>query len=1004
MRGLGRRRLRGGFGASRLVLALAIAACAAPHATTEAPTLAPSPLAELARQPSPITMTADDGTPLPLRRLAVRAQLDELLAFTELDMVFANPEGRPLEAALALTLPADVRVTRFAVFEDGEWHDAEVVPRRAAYDELIAGDRSPALAAAAVVGDRLRARGLRIRPGATRIVVSYVEHLGGRERPYRLPLVGLPRLDELDIRLIGRDLLTQGAGEFRRLADGQQLFLRHEEKVQPNADFTAQIGGPRIRGLRHENMVVARVSPVPHDHADPLADMTLLFDTSASRALDFERQVDRLGALVKSMRAWSHEDIKIRVLCFDQAVASIYEGPISGFGDEALAAVRRRGSLGASNLVEALRYVGARRGGYERLVMITDGVVTSGAGSLEALRAEVGRLAEIGIRRVDAIGVGAISQPRLLEGLTRSLLPNDGLVLRGDLSPEVLVRKLAHQVHSGLELKVPGSEWVYPSRLDGIQADDTVLVFADLADDSVGDSLRVLVEGPHAPPPQEIAVAPATSVSLLEHAWSAAYVGWMSEQARLCEAEPSDLCGIWRRKIGEVSTRRRILNESTALAMLGKVDDYRRFGLEGGEPPAVLAFGQGGVESRPREPSDRGAGARALLAEPVLDPIVSERRAVSRPRAAEPWAPAAAEARAPRTTPAAAERRPSMNDPQGRPPRRWPSGGESPAPVNKPEVGPRWRPDDAWDGLYLAIMETLRRGVDAEALRLARGWRADEPADVNALLALGEAYEATGRAEEAARAYGSILDLYPTRPEMQRLAGERLERLGESTRHLVLDSYGRAIRRQPDSPSAHRLLGYALLRAGYHREAFETLVAGLAWARASRDGDAIAAALDDDVGLAAAAWARARPEEREYIDAALAIQGVEMARAPSLRFVLTWDTNLSDVDLHVRDGDGNPAYHSQPELKTGGRLYGDVKSGLGLEVFAIDGVAAAYPYNLKIFYPLAVDDPLGYGMGKVEVVEHDGAGRLAFDERPFVIQRDHGKLDLGVVSGPLPLR
>ena len=980
--------------------ALAFVGCASAEIRPEVAPAPPAVAPAVVEGPAPIVMTAEDGTPLPLRRLGVRGQVDELLAFTELDMVFANGEGRALEAGLTITLPAGAQVARFAVFEGGDWQEAEVVPRRGAYNELIAGDRTPALAAAAVVGDRLRARGLRIRPGTTRIVVAYVEHLGGRGRPYRVPLAGLPRLDELDVRVIGRDFMARGTGEIRRLPDGRQLYLRHEDGVRPTGDLSVQIGGARALGLRHDAMVVARVSPVPHDHADPLANLTILFDTSASQAIDFERHVDRLGALIEVMRGWSHEDLAVRVLAFDQGVAPIYEGPISGFDDAALAVIRRRGPLGASNLMEALRYVASRRGPAERLLLLSDGVVTSGAGGVEALRSEVVRLGKGGVRRVDAIALGGITQPRLLEALTRAGLPGDGLVLRGDLPPEVIVRKLAHEVHSGLEVKVPGSEWVFPSRIDAVQADDSVLVFAELQGDSEG-SLRVAIEGPHAAGAQEIAVAPASAESLLEHAWSAAYVGWMGEQERRCEAEGSDLCAIWRRRIAEVSTRRRILNESTALALLGRPEDYRRFGLDGAAPPAILAFDSDGVERRRRgQVAAAGGSARALLAEPMLDPIGGERRGPARVTIAEPWAPAA-EAGALRSG-AGGPRRPSAEEAAQERAASWRPGSAGAGAASKPEVGPRWRLEDAYDGLLLAIMETLRRGVSAEALRLARLWRADEPAEIRALIALGEAYEATGRADEAARAYGSILDLYPTRPEMQRLAGERLERLGDATRHLVLDSYGRAIRRQPDSPSVHRLLGFALLRAGYHRQAFDTLAAGLAWARSRPEGEVIAAALADDLGLIAAAWLRERPSEGGAILAALAAQEVELATRPSLRFVLTWDTNLSDVDLHVRDGEGNPAFHKQPALASGGRLYGDVKSGLGLEVFAIDGAASAYPYSIKVFYPLAVDDPLGYGMGKVEVIEHDGQGRLLFDERPFVVQR--GKLDLGVVAGPLAAR
>jgi hypothetical protein len=41
---------------------------------------------------------------------------------------------------------------------------------------------------------------------------------------------------------------------------------------------------------------------------------------------------------------------------------------------------------------------------------------------------------------------------------------------------------------------------------------------------------------------------------------------------------------------------------------------------------------------------------------------------------------------------------------------------------------------------------------------------------------------------------------------------------------------------------------------------------------------------------------------------------------------------------------------------------------------------------------------MGYGMGKLEVIEHDGKGGLTFDERPFVVMVDHAFVELGTVK------
>src|SRR5207248_10848896 len=56
--------------------------------------------------------------------------------------------------------------------------------------------------------------------------------------------------------------------------------------------------------------------------------------------------------------------------------------------------------------------------------------------------------------------------------------------------------------------------------------------------------------------------------------------------------------------------------------------------------------------------------------------------------------------------------------------------------------------------------------------------------------------------------------------------------------------------------------------------------------------------------------------------------------------------------------------------------------------FAIDGAPTAYPYALSV--TSYNQGPTGYGLGQVQIVEHDGAGQLRFDDRPFVLLETRG--------------
>jgi len=117
-----------------------------------------------------------------------------------------------------------------------------------------------------------------------------------------------------------------------------------------------------------------------------------------------------------------------------------------------------------------------------------------------------------------------------------------------------------------------------------------------------------------------------------------------------------------------------------------------------------------------------------------------------------------------------------------------------------------------------------------------------------------------------------------------------------------------------------------------------------------------------------------------------------------MRFILNWETDANDVDFHIHDARGGHAFYSAPHLPSGGDLYADVTTGYGPECFTIRGPAAgrAAPYQLQAHYYSR--GPMGYGMGKLQIIDHDGRGNLRFDERPFVIMQDGAFVDLGPVA------
>jgi hypothetical protein len=283
-----------------------------------------------------------------------------------------------------------------------------------------------------------------------------------------------------------------------------------------------------------------------------------------------------------------------------------------------------------------------------------------------------------------------------------------------------------------------------------------------------------------------------------------------------------------------------------------------------------------------------------------------------------------------------------------------------------------------------------------QAVVVALRWRSEKPGDVVALVALGEALEAHGNPVLAARAYGSIIDLFPSRADMRRMAGERLERLRKHGAALAVDTYRRAVKQRPDHLTGHRLLAFALVRAGKLEQAFAALEAGIARNYPSgrfRGGKRI---LREDLGIVAAALLARQPKRRAEIEKRLRTAGASLSTSASTRFVLYWETDANDVDFHIHDGRGGHAYYSRKALASGGNLYADVTTGYGPECFTIEGTPKAYPYTLRIHYYSR--GPMGYGMGKLEIMRHDGQGGLRFEQRPYVVMNDGAYVELGTVK------
>jgi len=958
----------------------------------------------LDQTPAPWTLTASDGSGLVATRVEAKAVTQGPLAFTELHLYFTNVEDRIREGTFAITLPANAAVSRFAMETNGQWMEAEVVEKqvaRRAYEDFLHRKQDPALMEKAA-GNQFTARVFPIEANSVKhVIVSFSQELPGMR--YVLPLRGLPKVKQLDVAL-----LTPG---------GEQKLSKRD--WQPDADFVST-SETSAEAITAGGVVVAQISPFDQATVRPEVPkaMTLLVDTSASRALGFQRYATTIRELVQGL-ATRYGDVVIDVIAFDQDSQSIYTGPASGFGRVQVELILKRGAAGASDLSQALAKLAQPR---ERVVVVTDGVMTAGgdlAATVKALKTT----------RVDVVLTGGIRDQALATTLVTTL-PRTGAVLDLDQRLGEVADGLGQSVLSQLSVDVAGASWVWPRVIASARPNQRQMIFAKF-EKPVG-SIDVRVGDRR----QTVETVPGTDV-LISRAAAAAEVADLD--AKLPGAKGDEATAM-KKDLVRKAIAARVISSQTSMLVLESNEDYARFGIDRRSLADVLVVSPKGIELRNRSfvaikrpPPPRRvepAGGTFALKDPTDPAIALRTREITERRSGVSMgtssgyggvAPAAFEvAPSPsagatksdddKSKDAVATPKPAAPEERPEPPR---ANRLPPAPLAnrsgemlRPSVDdPRQRdsrgveqfpPADApppLKGTLAEIDRLIRRNKLDDALAKATEWHAKQPGDVLALIGLGEALEAKQDLVQAARIYGSIIDLFPGRADLRRFAGERLERVGDHARWLAVDTYRRAVAERPDHMTGHRLLAYALLRDGKHADALTAIVKGIKQRYPEDRFEGGLRVLREDAGLIGAAYLAVAPDHKQEILDTLRKAGASLSRSSSTRFIMYWETDANDVDFHIQDARGGHALFSAPSLPSGGELYADITTGYGPECFTIPGRPSAGPYKISINY--YSQGPMGYGMGLLQIIKHDGKGKLEFQDRPYVIMNDEAYVNLG---------
>jgi tetratricopeptide (TPR) repeat protein len=493
--------------------------------------------------------------PLPIAKLTVDVVVEDQVARVALDQTFHNPSPQVMEGMYRFAIPPDASLQRLAMYVDGVLTESAVVERMAArriYEEIVYRRLDPALLEWAGTG-RLS---LKVYPLPAkqdkRLLVAYTQSLPKLYDDFTLT-VPLPEVD-LPVGELGFDVRIKGCANcevtstshkiaakpvdrdavvsFRQagatIGDSLVLHVRdpRREAVTTTHRQTAKDGTP-------ESFLLVRARPELANQSKAYRPRTwvILDDVSASRDVMARRaQADLIDGFLREL----DEDDRVGVIAFDVAARTklVPTRVLDVDRKTVRAALKEEGGVGATDFTTALdaamKMLGNTPADDAMIVYLGDGVITSGARNLDALREKLA-----GKARFVGVGVGDGPDTQTLESLAAA---TGGYATTIDLADDVGWRAfdLVAALHTprvvGLEARfldaagalVPAASYIKtPQLADGEELE----LVAKLA--GTGTPVAVELTGTvnGAPWKQRVAITPATSeAGYLPRLWAQRHI------------------------------------------------------------------------------------------------------------------------------------------------------------------------------------------------------------------------------------------------------------------------------------------------------------------------------------------------------------------------------------------------------------------------------------------------------------------------------------------------
>jgi len=900
----------------------------------------------------PIRLAVGDGAekPVVLRKVDAKVVVEGILAETRLTMTFFNPNGRRLAGDLTFPLPEGAAVSGYGLDVNGVLVDGVVVEKqkgREVFETEMRRGVDPGLIEK-VKGNNFQTRVYPIEANGTRtVMVKYISSLveASGETAYVLPLAFDGKVEKFDLRVEvvqGRVKPEIREGTLANFSFNawKNGFAAETSLEQPSLSQVLRIAIPDAKAQR----VLAEKSVEGETHfclsevVDPPADLpvvktparvTILWDASGSRAKsDHKTEFDVIRA---AFSAWKAAGVEVELVPFRNVPGKAEKITVTN-GDAAL----------LLKAIESLEYDGGTQMGAlppagggvpDVYLMFTDGI--SNFGKEEPAKFA----APLYIFSGDAGANHAF--------LGQLALQNGGeYVNMQQTKPEEAVKGIGRPVFLFLGAEATGADDLVPQlqkaargrfavagRLTGAEAKitlkfgtvgkvlKTVGFVVKASDAGEGDLLRRFwaqkkLEDLEAFPQKNEKemtalgkrygiVTPQTSLIVLERPeqyieheiippagmpdWRKQYFGVMEKRVSdLKEAERGkleEILGIWKNRIEWYNT------------------DYT-YKAQDKEPSKGSSFSTGGDSL---SASEETIGMREMDDSPIPS-------AAPRPAEAMRNSVPMAEPMPTQAVGGAMESKSKKAD----------SSGESEEPEKPVEPGvamKAWTPDTP----YLKKIKAAKPGAEFAAYQKEKAEFGSSPAFY---LDCSDFFYGLKQDDLGLQILSNLAEMKLENPALMRILAHRL-----AQRDLLSLSAGifeEVLKMRPEEPQSYRDLALVLGRMGTYERAISLLwdvVAKKRWDGRFREIEVMA--LEEMNNLVAKAKA-AGVKEFKGIDTRF-VAPMEM----DLRIVMTWDADMTDMDLWVSEPSGEKAYYGYNRTGIGGLVSCDYTQGYGPEEYLL---------------------------------------------------------------------